>query len=142
MLDWWKAQHLDSKPGARHGEFWHKRCGFLMRYERVRESMLDALTKAGITLLGFKPIPNRYSSGDEWGWPAWFKIETSFGTLLVGFRTRVYVLEWDPAGLLHPPDFAVEDVTKYEHGIHAWTFDDLVRYLVVIRECAKSPVSS
>lgn len=73
-------------------------------------------------------IPNRYSSGYA---NPWYKVTTSKGVIIIGWRKRVINIDWSESEIEHDGNilFASEDVTKDKHMIHAWGYEKAHQYL-------------
>lgn len=121
------AVHYEGGAGM-EGLF-HKRCYAIKRTQAVTEQFLEIMQDAGFTLFVMNAIPNEYCSCDRC--PPWFRVQTIYGDIKMGWRKRVINIEWDfkvPMEL-----FKAEDVTKWESGIHAWGYDAAKKYLESLR---------
>lgn len=99
-----------------------------------------AFNAAGAGLIYMEAIPNGYHAPDTlWavGVP-WYRVTTSVGHFVVGWRKRVIHLEWKDTVLRARKTVGVpsgeevfpgEDVTRWETGIHAWSYAKLVEYV-------------
>ena len=118
----------------------------------------DVCRDAGLGDMVLVPVPNEYWKSD----PAWCRIRTPKGDMVIGWRKRVVNFEW--TGLIeheiaatktgqYGADykardairekfdgeklFASEDVTKGPALVHAWTREKLIEYLRKVSEVAK-----
>jgi hypothetical protein len=66
----------------------------------------------------------------------WFRVTSSIGHILIGWRKRVLEIEWkDTVVKLGAHDlFPDDNVTRWESGIHAWSLDDATRYIKKLHE--------
>ena len=71
---------------------------------------------------------------DEDGMVVWYTFFTNQGTISIRFKRKVIVLEWhDNFKPFNMNIFDDERVTKYDRGIHAWSKDDAIRYLMMAK---------
>lgn len=85
-----------------------------------------------------QPIENRYHGPNSpYGsmFP-WFDVTTTRGIFLVGWRKRVIQLDWSRTNVNVDADtlFPEDKVTKHAFMIHAWSYEDLKRYITTILE--------
>lgn len=141
----------------------------ILQVVRKQDRLLDPETKRkedelrsrfknafGKRVIFMEAIPNGYLRPDDpWavGEP-WYRVTTSIGHLVVGWRKRVIHLDWKDTILrsLKPEQqqsvpggeevFPNEDTTRLETGIHAWGYDDLTRYLNALFEWPCSQVGA
>ena len=76
-------------------------------------------------------IPNGYCSRACCRHLPWFVVTTGIGRIKIGWRKRVINIDWSDTTLKTSAEllFPDEDVTKYEHLIHAWSLDKAREYL-------------
>lgn len=85
----------------------------------------------------YEEIENEYWGGgspSSWLNP-WLLVETEEGSIKVGWRKRVIVLDWsDCCGKTFTADFLFpnENVTKEKYMINCWGYDKLREYLKVL----------
>lgn len=93
---------------------------------------------AGFLAIYMEPIPNEYF-GDKDPWSLrspWYTVTTTLGHFKVGWRKRVFVLNWERTTLKDKIDgntFFSDDVTKDKHMIHCWGYEKAVAYLTKMR---------
>lgn len=113
-------------------EWYHSAC--LMEKRRVEEqrSFAQAFAKAfdGSHNFEWEPIRNEYWS-DADALP-WYSVKTSIGTIKVGWRKRVIVLDWSDTNA--KPDFSADNVTQGDSYVHAYGYDKLTEYLRRIKD--------
>lgn len=105
----------------------------------------SSISKAFGGAIFMEPIANGYwRPEDPWsvGDP-WYRVTTTVGHFVVGWRKRVLHLDWKDTVLRtrnakgsieRPPPsgeevFPKEEVTRWETGIHAWGYDKLQEYV-------------
>lgn len=70
--------------------------------------------------------PNKYAYGNQ----PWYEVPTCIGTLIIGKRKRVWVLDWSKTVLeTKAIDLFDDEVTKVEREIHAHSYEDLSKYI-------------
>lgn len=113
--------------------FCHRTCHKMRLLKAELEFFQKEFKEAGFNPgnLVFKPIPNDYGS-ESYNGP-WFIVDTEIGTLKVGWRKRVCVIDWSRTGKSFLHLFEAENVTKDQHMIHAWP-GKTAPYLKAIRE--------
>lgn len=65
----------------------------------------------------------------------WYEFKTIHGTISIRFKRKVIVLEWH--NNFKPFNMSIFDnerVTKYDRGIHAWSKDDAIHYLMMAKK--------
>ena len=72
-------------------------------------------------------IQNQYCPCDRC--PPWFIARTVYGDVELGWRKRVIHISWSGTGVALPDLFADQDVTKWQHGVHAWGYEKAAEYL-------------
>ncbi len=74
----------------------------------------------------------------------WWLVPTKWGLIKIGWRKRVINIDWEDTGLVidknankdyefHKVPITRDDVTQWEHGIHAWGYAKAVEYLVELK---------
>ena len=69
----------------------------------------------------------------------WWKVTTTFGDVVVGYRKRVILIDWidtNKRGIV-----TTDDVTKDDHMVHAWSITDAVLYLAAFARLPTVPAS-
>ncbi len=65
----------------------------------------------------------------------WYLFKTNQGTIGIRFKTKVIEIKWfDNFKPFNMKIFDNERVTKYDRGIHAWSKDDAIHYLVMAKK--------
>lgn len=86
---------------------------------------------ANIDVLEVTAIDNEYSPSLIDTAP-WFKVLTSIGTIKIGNRKRVTVIDWTDTDVRH---VVTEDhVTKSDSMVHAWSVGKVVNYLIALEQ--------
>lgn len=115
----------------------------------TKSSIAKAFSQPG-GLIFMEAIPNGYwRPTDPWsvGDP-WYRVATSVGHFVVGWRKRVLHLDWKDTVLRSRKAegrnerpvpggeevFPKEEVTRWESGIHAYGFDKLTEYIQTLME--------
>jgi hypothetical protein len=111
--------------GFRINTFYHGTCNRNELMAKEAQKFMDVFSKAGINVLNMLSIPNGYCPCNVC--PPWFEVTTDVGIITIGWRKRVINIEWGNNNYLHL--FKAEDVTKDEHGIHAWGYERAIEYL-------------
>lgn len=103
------------------------------RAVKVKEAILGLFGERKIFV---KEVPNGYCRGACCEHLPWFLVTTNIGPVRIGWRKRVINIDWSETNQKKTADelFPNEDVTKYEHAIHAWGYDKAKEYLEKIHE--------
>ena len=113
-------------------------------YEKDKRSdhvtkMESLFTDAGIDPIAISVIDNQYS-GDAcyYSYP-WLRVVTPFGLIAVGWRKRVICIDWSESYIKADGEklFKEEKVTKGQAYVHAWSYKDAVRYLMMLKDNVK-----
>lgn len=104
-----------------------------MTAERFNESMATSLLKmAGFSIKKVVEIRNMYSTSYP---DPWFLIRTEYGVIMIGWRKSVISISWELA------DFrgivTEDDVTKKDDLVHAWSYEDALKYLTNLYKLMK-----
>lgn len=96
-------------------------------------------TEAGLTPVAVKEIPNEYCGPKCCPHRPWLLVNTILGTVKVGWRKQVMVIDWSQSDLASHVGhsdllFPEENVTKGAHSIHAWSYEKAAEYLKVLYE--------
>lgn len=79
-----------------------------------------------------EPCRNEYFGDDYYGKThPWYIVTTSKGRIKIGWRKRVLNIDWKGSEISKTADdlFPNEDVTKWETGIHAWSYEKAKEYI-------------
>lgn len=135
----------------------------ILTFIRKQDRMLDPVVKQserdtkssiakafGNGAIFMEPMPNGYwRPEDPWSVGApWYRVTTTVGHFVVGWRKRVLHLEWKDTVLrsrnvkgnaVRPVPsgeevFPKEETTRWETGIHAWGYDKLTEYVQTLLE--------
>lgn len=159
----WAKDYLKSTPEENAIKYMVPEAEKLLNIVRRQDRMLDPVvqqaekdTKSSIAkafgnnIIFTETVPNGYW-GPESPWSVgdpWYRVTTTIGHLIVGWRKRVIHLDWKDTVLrsrnvegriTRPPPsgqevFPNEDVTRLETGIHAWGYDKLTEYVQTLLE--------
>jgi hypothetical protein len=99
---------------------------------RFRNAFYDAF---GGSIVKFEKIPNQYCPCDQC--TPWFRFYTAFGSIEIGWRKRVINIDWSGTKVALPDLFADQDVTKWDHGVHAWGYAKAGQYLLRLADALK-----
>lgn len=90
---------------------------------------------AGYTVQHLWELPNPY-------WPKsddfdsvrtpWWLVMTQWGPIRVGRRKRVLAIHWEASSIRG--DVTLDEVTKGDDHVHAWSIEKAVEYLVALRK--------
>jgi hypothetical protein len=112
--------------------YYHPFCRMVELKQTERELIRGIFEKAGYQEFEMMAIPNEYCGKPDCCGP-WFLVETSLGTIKIGWRKRVFSIDWSRTGQSFLHLFEEEDVTKWPEGIHAWGEKKAAEYLQKIR---------
>lgn len=115
------------------GQTYHENCLRLDVAQQEFEHFQSMFKLAGFKTAIFTAIPNGYW-GERAGWygTPWYIVETPYGKIKIGWRKRVINIDWSDTGKDLELFFKNEDVTKWNHGIHAWSSAKAVSYLATL----------
>ena len=100
--------------------------------EQLEQRYKSLFTAAGFRITEEHQLMNQY-------WPRceayaklimenpWYLFKTQFGYIKVGHRKNVFSLSWEGTGLRKI--ITEDDVTKDTDLVHAWSWEDLSKYL-------------
>ncbi len=114
-------------------EVFHKNC--MREYSTLQswKNIRDSLYNAGFSGYKVEQIPSEYSGHPFYS--KWFLIKTGTVTLKIGERKRVIHLEIITETQINFEDlFTKEKVTKDKNYIHSWGFEDLTRYIKILKQ--------
>ena len=102
------------------------------RTEANRQSLLGSFP-AGAVIYA-EPVPNEYCSRACCRHLPWYRVTGPFGVIKLGWRKRVAELDWSESAFKVNSYnlFALEDTTKGEHSIHAWSTEKIKEYLATL----------
>lgn len=115
-------------------EAFHKICHYEAVAAAAQKEFTVLFDQAGFSpgLIYMKRIPNEYGSS-SWKGP-WFEVETSYGPIVVGWRSSVMCISWRALGRDMMHLFDDIDNTKEDDSIHAWTYEEAIEILRRIRQ--------
>lgn len=97
---------------------------YLIELAKEKEDLLNCFSQP----IYAKEIPNGY---DSTLLNPWFIVTTPKGTIQIGWRKRVIVINWEASDITTYAEdlFSEENVTKCDFLIHAWGYDKAKEYL-------------
>lgn len=100
---------------------------------RERKELLDSFEGR----IFAEEIPNGYCQDYCCRHLPWFVVTTEIGRFKLGRRKRVIHLEWTETlcTCIAEELFPNDDVTKYDKTIHAYSLDNLRRYIKTVTDC-------
>jgi len=128
----WTIENCHDYRHLEHGDF-HDRCIYLEQATNELEDFRSVFRAAGFKHALFTAIPNGYWPGERYYAAPWYNVETPYGNIRIGWRKRVINIDWSQTGK-KLDEFFSDDVTKWDHGIHAWGYPKAVEYLRTLRE--------
>ena len=115
--------------------FYHGVCNRKHLTETEEQQFRKIFEDAGFEDIRMNQTPNQYCRCHRCA--PWFNVNSTLGTILIGWRKRVINIEWNGLFEGKAPDlshlFKEEDVTKWETGIHAWGWEAAQEYLSRVR---------
>ncbi|NQT50144.1 hypothetical protein HQ571_05605 [Candidatus Kuenenbacteria bacterium] len=123
--------------------YYHQVCNRTRLNSNEEQGFRKIFEAAGFRDIGMNRTPNQYCPCDVCA--TWFNVNTKFGSILVGWRKRVIVIDWKSmqetlvaCGVMPEQGFhslfTEEKVTKDGTMIHAWGWDKAQDYLTRIRK--------
>jgi hypothetical protein len=108
----------------------HKGCQRLYIIQREQEEITGYLTRAGVRYSKITWIPSQYHPDDMFFGP-WALVKTEKGTLKMGWRKRVFVVDWSKMDLESTgSDLVAEpDVTHGDQYVHCWGKENIIKTL-------------
>lgn len=93
-----------------------------LKLESYRKEIERVYMEAGVTSIFMERLPNGYCSKPCCLLKPWFRVTSSIGHVVIGWRKNVISIEWGEStvGLSGNELFPNENVTRWETGIHAW----------------------
>ena len=114
--------------------YYHIDCYKLYSAKKNREFFTDVFSKAGYDYYYLEDIQNEYYSDKSSPYYIpWFKVYTTIGNFVIGRRKNVVSISWSDIDINLLYLFEKENVTKGPTYIHAWSKEDIIRYLSEIR---------
>lgn len=119
-------------------ECYHKECNRKKLNEEEIKKFKECFEKAGYTDFEMFPIPNEYCHDIEncTLCANWFKVNTKWGNIKIGWRKRVILIDWSECK--KKPNghklFDDENVTVDDTYVHAWGWEKCVEYLEKLRK--------
>ncbi len=110
-------------------KYFHKECNGNHLAAEEEKKFREIFEKAGFKVSKMTQLPNQYCPCEKCA--PWYDVETEFGTVRIGWRKRVINIDWNKLSSTKtfPHLFEKEDVTKWEDGIHAWSWEKAEDYL-------------
>ncbi len=87
--------------------------------------------EAGVTAIFMEELPNGYCSQPCCLNKPWFRVTSSIGHVVIGWRKRVISIVWKDTNIKKTGEemFPTEASTRWETGIHAWGTGPAVEYI-------------
>lgn len=129
----WTISNCEDFERLQDGHYLHRNCAYIETAARTGEQIQNVFKIAGFDHVIFNAIPNSYYREKSYYASPWYKVETPFGNITIGWRKRVLEISWKESGR-NLADFFTDDVTKGPDYIHAWGYSKAVEYLTKLRE--------
>jgi hypothetical protein len=97
-----------------------------------RDKFLGALLLAGFKVEDHKPVLNEYEMWSRCVSTPWWRFNTNFGHIVLGWRKRVIQVDYSETGLLWTHTSS-EQFTKDETYFHSWGYEVLPGLLSSLR---------
>lgn len=97
-----------------------------------KEMGVSLFKMAGFSVVHCKEITNQYRSSYD---DPWLLIQTEYGVIIIGNRKRVINIDWTFCpfrGVI-----TEDEVTKNDNLIHAWSYEDALKYLTNLNKLMK-----
>lgn len=106
---------------------------------RYRKEIEDIYAAAGVTTIYLEELPNGYSDDAFFLNRPWFRVTSSIGHVVIGWRKSVISIDWKDSTVktISNEIFHGEDVTKYEHLIHAHGRTKATEYVRRLHEASR-----
>jgi len=109
---------------------------------KVKESLLDCFPYMWKTIpvdMFVQEIPNQYCSRHCCLYKPWLVVTTTRGKITIGWRKRVISIDWSDSHVKATAQelFPLEDVTKVQRSIHAWSYDKAKEYIQKVLDYVK-----
>ena len=104
------------------------------RHQAIQSKIFfeDIFRKSGFEKFSVRETKNEYCTCIECS--PWYEFAIpNFGIIKLGWRKHVINIDWFGTGKNFISLFESENVTKWEHGIHAWGKEKAIEYLSKIR---------
>lgn len=104
--------------------------GFIPEKSSEWDFFEKAFKVAGIEVLNYWQIPNEYwpdSYIDVSSKNPWWLVQTPIGMITIGWRKRVINIDWANTPLR--TIITLDEVTKSETMVHAWSEEKMIEYL-------------
>lgn len=101
---------------------------FPKRKEEQKNKILECFPDSPIYV---EEIPNEYCKGACCYDRPWLIVTTNRGRIKIGWRKRVINIDWKDSTIKQSGHqlFPNDEVTRWETGIHAYSYEDATRYL-------------
>ena len=108
--------------------------------QETRRQQRLALLSCFPTPIWVEELPNGYCNKGCCRHLPWFRVTTTVGIFVIGWRKRVISIDWEGVPNAGTSDelFAAENVTKGGYSIHAWAVEDAARYVQTVIASVKS----
>lgn len=101
------------------------------RRESYRAEVQKIYSDAGVTAIFIESLPNGYCSRPCCLNKPWFRVTSSIGHVVIGWRKSVMSISWKDS-LIKASGmelFPTEDVTRLETEVHAWGTEKATKYI-------------
>lgn len=101
---------------------------------REREQLLACFREP----IFVEEVPNGYCTDYCCAHRPWFVVTTAIGRVTIGWRKRVIQIDWKGTrqGKTAETLFPNDTTTKTDYSIHAWGYEEALRYVTAITEAA------
>ncbi len=99
--------------------------------EAYRAEIAGIYQAAGVGAVYMESLPNGYCKDPCCLNRPWFRVTSSIGHIVIGWRKRVLSIDWKDSTVKATGEalFPGEDVTRWETGIHAWGAEKAAEYV-------------
>lgn len=101
-----------------------------------RAEIEDIYRKAEVPAIYMEELPNGYCNQPCCLNKPWFRVTSHIGHIEIGWRKRVISIDWKGTRIKQSGQelFPDDNVTRWEHGIHAWSHEAAIKYLKKLHE--------
>ena len=106
---------------------------------RYRKQVEDIYKDAGVSAVYIEALPNGYCPSPCCLNKPWFRVTSSIGHVVIGWRKNVMSIDWEGTTIKASGEdlFPDESSTKLNRGIHAWGTDKATEYVRCLHEAVK-----